>query len=90
MCITFVGDDEPAFVPPAMYTTYFESVIVTGTASEVSDDREKIAALEALCRKVTPDHMGECFEQAIETSLAVTGVWRVDMDQIIGKAKVKK
>lgn len=90
MCITFVGDDEPAFVPPAMYTTYFESVIVTGTASEVSDDREKIAALEALCRKVTPDHMGECFHQAIENSLAVTGIWRVDMDQIIGKAKLKK
>ena len=90
MCITFVGGDEPAFVPPAIYTTYFESVIVTGTASEVTDDREKVAALEALCRKVTPDHMGECFHQAIENSLAVTGIWRVDMDQIIGKAKLKK
>ena len=90
MSITIVRDDEPAFVPPAMYTTYFQSVIVTGTASEVTDDREKIAALEALCRKVTPDHMGECFHQAIENSLALTGIWRVDMDQIIGKAKLKK
>ena len=72
-----------------MYTTYFQSVIVTGTASEVTDDREKIAALEALCRKVTPDHMG-AFDQAMENSLSVTSVWRVDMDQITGKAKVKK
>ena len=90
MCVTFVGGDEPAFVPPAMYTTYFQSVIVTGTTSEVTDDAEKTAALEALCRKVTPDHMGSCFDQAIKNSLAVTGVWRLDMDEITGKAKVKK
>ena len=25
VCITFVGADEPAFVAPAMYTTYFQS-----------------------------------------------------------------
>ena len=24
VCVTFVGDDRPAFVPPAMYTTYFQ------------------------------------------------------------------
>ena len=90
MCVTFVGGDEPAFVPPATYTTYFQSVIVTGTASEVTDTQEKAAALEALCRKLTPDHMGEGFDRAIEQSLAVTGVWRVDMDQITGKAKLEK
>ena len=90
MCVTFVDGDTPTFVAPAMYTTYFQSVIVTGTASEVTDDREKTAALEALCRKLTPDHMGEGFTGAIDKSLAVTGVWRIDMDQITGKAKVKK
>ena len=47
VCVTFVGDDRPAFVPPAMYTTYFQSVIVTGTASEVKDSAEKVEALRA-------------------------------------------
>lgn len=89
VCVTFVGQDIPAFVPPAMYTSYFQSVIVTGTAIEVTDDQEKIDALRALCQKLTPDHMGDSFQQAVSASLCVTGVWRIDMDQITGKAKLK-
>lgn len=90
MCITFVGGDQPVFVPPSMYTTYFQSVIATGTASEVTDSEEKILALRALCEKLTPQHMGEGFQRAIQESLTVTSVWRVDLDQITGKAKIKK
>lgn len=89
VCVTFVGDDRPAFVPPAMYTTYFQSVIVTGTASEITDPAEKTEALRALCQKVTPEHM-EGFEAAIEKSLAVTAVWRVRMEEITGKAKLEQ
>lgn len=90
MCVTFVGSDVPAFVAPAMYTSYFQSVIATGTACEVTDDGEKVSALRALCQKLTPDHMGEHFEQAIKQSLDATAVWRIDMDQITGKAKLRK
>lgn len=86
VCIAFVGQDRPAFVPPAMYTTYFQSVIVTGTASEVTDPAEKTLALRAICQKLTPEHM-EGFEAAVEKSLAVTAVWRVRMEEISGKAK---
>lgn len=86
VCVTFVGEDRPAFVPPAMYTTYFQSAIVTGTAGEVTDHEEKTAALRALCLKVTPEHM-DSFEAAIEKSLAVTAVWKVHMEEITGKAK---
>lgn len=89
VCVTFVGEDRPAFVPPAMYTTYFQSVIVTGTASEVTRPEEKTAALRALCQKVTPDHM-DGFEAAMEKSLAVTAVWKIHMEEISGKAKVEK
>ena len=89
VCVTFVGDDRPAFVPPAMYTTYFQSAIVTGTASEVTDPQEKAAALRALCQKVTPDHM-DGFETAVEQSLAVTAVWKVHMEDISGKAKLER
>ena len=88
VCVTFVGDDRPAFVAPAMYTTYYQSVIVTGTAAEVEDPSEKSAALRALCQKVTPDHM-DGFETAVEQSLAVTAVWKVHMEEITGKAKLE-
>ena len=89
VCVTFVGDDRPAFVPPAMYTTYFQSAIVTGTASEVIDPQEKAAALRALCQKVTPDHM-DGFETAVEQSLAVTAVWKVQIAEVTGKAKLEQ
>jgi len=89
ICVTFVGDDRPIFVPPAMYTTYFQSVIVTGTASEVTDPAEKTEALRALCQKLTPEYM-EGFSPAIEDSLAVTAVWKIHMEEISGKAKLEK
>lgn len=87
--VTFVGGDQPAFVPPAMYTTYFQSAMVTGTAQEVTDPQEKTAALRALCQKLTPQHM-EAFDRAVEKSLAVTAVWRIDMEEVTGKAKLAK
>ncbi|MEA4934396.1 MAG: pyridoxamine 5'-phosphate oxidase family protein [Lawsonibacter sp.] len=90
VCVTFVGGDTPAFIAPSSYTTYFQSVIATGTASEVTDNQEKIDALRALCQKLTPNNMGESFDLAIQKTLGITGVWRIDMDNITGKAKVKK
>lgn len=88
VCVTFVGEDRPAFVAPAEYTTYFQSVIVTGTAGEVDGPAEKIEALRALCRKTAPEHM-DGFDAAIEKSLDVTAVWKIHMEEISGKAKRK-
>lgn len=89
VCVAFVGDDRPAFMAPAMYTTYFQSVIVTGTAGEVTDPEEKTAALRALCQKLTPAFM-DGFEPAIERSMAVTAVWKVHMESLSGKAKFER
>ena len=86
VCVTFVGDDRPFFAHPAMYSTRFQSVIVTGTASEVTDPTEKTGALRALCQKMTPDAM-DGFPTAIERSLAATAVWKIHMEEISGKAK---
>lgn len=88
VCVTFVGDDRPLFAAPAMYSTWFQSAIVTGTASEVTDPDEKIEALRALCQKLTPEHM-DGFEAAIEKSLTVTAVWKVHTEEISGKAKLE-
>ena len=73
------------------FTDYFQSAMVTGTASEVLEDDEKIEALRALCTKVTPEGMsGDNFERAVSGSLAVTGVWRIEMEEITAKAKLHK
>lgn len=89
VCVTFVGDDRPHFIPPAMYSTYFQSVIVTGTASAVEDPTEKTQALRALCQKLAPEHMDD-FQAAVDKSLAVTAVWKIHIEEISGKAKLEK
>lgn len=86
VCVTFVGMDRPTFAAPSLYTTYFQSAIVTGTASEVTDPGEKTNALRALCQKLTPNDMAG-FEAAIEKSLSVTAVWKIHMEEVSGKAR---
>ncbi len=93
VCITFVGGDEPEFVAPNTYTTYFQSAIVTGTAVEVTDQAvevtdqaEMIEALRLLCEKLMPEHMSG-FSHAIQSTLAATSVWRVDIAEARGKQK---
>ena len=49
VCITFVGEDDPALEANGNYTTYFQSAVVTGTAAEVTEETEKVEALRALC-----------------------------------------
>lgn len=88
VCVTFVGGDEPAFVPPAMYTSYFQSAMVTGTAREVTDPDEKRRALRALCEKLTPGDMA-AFDLAMDKSLAATALWCIPMEEVTAKAKLR-
>lgn len=92
VCVTFVGKSEPAYVRAGnMYTDFFQSAMVTGTASEVLDDAEKRLALHALCTKLTPQAMeGDQFDRAVASSLAATGVWRIEMEELTAKAKLHK
>lgn len=83
VCVTFVSFNQAA---ADKFTTYYECAMVMGTASEVTREEEKIAALRALCQRMTPDNMAD-FENAIARSLPRTGVWRIHMDQITGKGK---
>ncbi len=83
VCISFVGSNQAA---SDSFTTYFQSAVVMGTAYEVTQEQEKIAALRALCEKLTPANM-EDFDNAIARSLARTGVWGIHMEQVTGKEK---
>lgn len=90
MCVTFVAADQPAYLPESnMYTTFFQSAVVTGTAFEVTDPGQKTAALRALCEKMTPGHM-EGFEEAVRRSLTSTAVWGIHMEEVTGKEKARK
>ena len=85
VCVSFVASNQAA---PDKFTTYFQSANVLGTASEVTDDAEKITALRVLCEKLTPANMaGDNFDRAIAKSLSRTGVWRIQIQEATGKEK---
>lgn len=83
ICLACVGDTH---VPPKKFTTEYESAVVFGTASEVTDPDEKIHALRLLCLRYTPDNM-DAFDKAIEMSLKRTAIWKLTMDKVTGKRK---
>ena len=88
VCVTFVGEDCPAFQPPYDYTTYFQSVIATGTVHPVETPEEKAMALRALCERMTPEAMDEAiFGHAITHDMVHTAIWRIDLEEISGKEK---
>ena len=83
VCLTCVGDTA---VQQEHFTTLFESAVAFGTACEVTEDGEKIEALRLICQRHTPDNMS-AFDKAIAASLKRTGIWRITVDSITGKAK---
>ena len=88
ICVSFVAFNQAA---EDKFTTYFQSANVKGTASEVTDGAEKILALRALCEKLTPSNLaGDNFDRAIAKSLARTGIWRIQIEEITGKEKARK
>jgi nitroimidazol reductase NimA-like FMN-containing flavoprotein (pyridoxamine 5'-phosphate oxidase superfamily) len=83
VCASFVGS---LFLPPDDFTLVYESAVVFGTAEEVLDDDEKIAALRLICQRFTPAHMA-AFEGAIARQLGATAIWKIHIDEISGKRR---
>lgn len=83
VCLACVGDTKRA---EDKFTTEFESAIIRGNVSEVTDDSVKIHALRLLCERHTPTNMAE-FDSAIARSLSRTAIWRIDIAEITGKRK---
>lgn len=74
---------------PEKFTTEFESAVATGSCQAVLEDVEKIFALKLICEKYAASNMEE-FEQAISRSLQRTGVYKININEITGKAKAYK
>lgn len=83
VCLTCVGDTE---IQQDRFTTLYQCAVAFGMAEEVTEEAEKIEALRLLCQRHTPDNMAG-FDDAIRRSLARTGVWRITVEELSGKAK---
>ena len=86
VCVSFVSSNTAA---EDKFTTYYQSANVIGTAFEVTDETAKIDALRALSEKLTPAHM-PAFDEEVQRSLAVTAVWGIHIEELTGKAKLRK
>jgi len=75
-------------VLPAELSTQYESAVVFGRARRVEDPAEKRAALVAILQRFAPDFEAMGLE-AIANSLNRTGVVRIDIERISGKARNK-
>ncbi len=64
------------------FTTYYESVIVSGTASVVEGEQEKKARMRQLCAALTPQTPAD---DCIKNSLSAAALVRIDIDEIAGK-----
>ena len=83
-CVTFADNVIPA---KDQFTTGYDSAIVKGTVSEVTDDAEKTEVLRQLSQHYCPANM-ERFEEAVKKSLKITAIFKISMDEVTGKQKV--
>lgn len=70
-----------------VFTTEYESAVVTGKVELVEDEEEQIKAMRLVCEKYTPTKM-DYFATAIKAGLKRTNVYRIEIEEI--KAKRKK
>ncbi len=69
-----------------VFTTEFESAVVTGKVNLVEDRDQKIHALKLICEKYTPDKM-DYFPIAIKSGLDKTNIYTINIDKITAKRK---
>lgn len=74
-------------VIPEKFTTEYESVMVRGTVSVVSDDNERMDALKRIVAKYSPGHT-ETGARYAEKSFARTTVLRFAIESATGKTKI--
>ena len=69
-----------------VFTTEFESAVISGKAVLLGEDEDRIAGLRIICEKYTPDKM-KYFQYAVDASLKVTAVYKIEIEEISGKMK---
>ena len=82
---SFIMDSKNLFASK-VYTTEYESAIFDSRVTLVQDNDKKIEALKLLCEKYTPCKM-KYFDYAMETSLNVTNIYSLTIENLTGKRK---
>jgi len=72
---------------PGKFSTLYESVIVSGEATEVFNETKRVA-LEGLVRKYSPNFISKGL-QYIDASKEKTRVFKIDIKKLSGKARKK-
>lgn len=75
-------------VKPALYTTFFRSVIAFGRIHIVDDETEKLAAARLLGNRYNP-HQDEALQKELENGLARMLVIRLDIEHLTGKESIE-
>lgn len=70
----------------SVFTTEYESAIVEGRISEVTDEGEKALALRLICEKYTPDKMAY-FEHALKAGAKYTRIYQIQIASMTAKRK---
>jgi nitroimidazol reductase NimA-like FMN-containing flavoprotein (pyridoxamine 5'-phosphate oxidase superfamily) len=81
ICFTVVGITN---VIPKEFSTKYESVIVFGLASEVTDNKQLV--LEALIQKYAPEYKEDGLKY-INQSIDKTAIYKIKIEHITGKAR---
>lgn len=72
---------------PCRATYLYRSVIIRGQARLIEEPAEKVRALDALMAKYQP---AETFGGYPEEKLAMTGIVRIDIEELVGKQELGK
>ena len=84
VCMTFTNNVIPSV---NKFTTSYESAIVKGIVTEITDEIEKTDILREPSLRYCPENMQK-FDDAIKMSLSCTAIFKVSMEEVTGKAKL--
>ena len=83
VCVSCVGNVKPF---PGAFSLEYESAVINGNASEVTDREEKLRILRLISLRYTPDNM-HAFDKYVEEGIDKTMVWKINIDEISGKGR---
>lgn len=82
--LCFIGKAE---IVPALYTIDYASAVVTGTASRVTDEKEKEALMRELVARLAPGNSKERNDVQFANRLRLVALWKVEIKKVAGKAR---
>ncbi|MDO4172843.1 MAG: pyridoxamine 5'-phosphate oxidase family protein [Prevotellaceae bacterium] len=81
VCLSAVSYCQPTVGPKdGSFTLQYKSAIAFGKATEVTDDKEKITALRAICERFLPQHI-DAFDESVARSLQRTAIVKIQLSE---------